>query len=95
MFEFDEDHQMILEKTYSTGAQEWFCEGCSRRLLIQFEPIFSFMVLTVGDDNLPHTRSTGALPIEDVEKMADDEDELPKDLREAVEDALKHIDFNW
>jgi hypothetical protein len=96
MFEFDEDHQMILEKIYPTGAQEWFCEGCSRRLLIQLEPIFSFMVLTIGDDNLPHTRSTDALPIEDNEKIADDEaDELPEDLLEAVEDALKHIDFDW
>ena len=95
MFDFDADHQMILEKIYTTGAQEWFCEGCLRRLLIQLEPIFSFMVLTIGDDNLPHTRSTGALPIEDIANMANDEDEIPEDLLEAVEDALKHIDFDW
>ena len=95
MFEFDENHQMILEKIYPTGAQEWFCEGCSRRLLIQLEPIFNFMVLTIGDDSVPHTRSSGAAPIEGIEKIVYDEDDLPEDLQQAVEDALKHIDFDW
>ena len=98
MYEFDENHQMILEKIYPTGAQEWFCEGCSRRLLIQLEPMFNFMVLTIGEDSVPHTRSarsTNGPRIRDTGNESENEDELPNDLQEAVEDALKRIDFDW
>ena len=60
--------------------------------------MFNFMVLTIGEDGDPHTRSarsTNGPRIRDTGNESENEDELPNDLQEAEEDALKHIDFDW
>jgi hypothetical protein len=60
--------------------------------------MFNFMVLTIGEDGVPHTRSarsTNGPQIRDTGNESENEDELPNDLQEAEEDALKHIDFDW
>ena len=54
-------HEMILEKTYPTGADEWYCPVCGRRMLIHWEPEFKKTLLEVGEDSAIHSASKGAL----------------------------------
>ena len=54
-------HEMILEKTYPTGADEWYCPSCGRRMLINWEPEFKRTLLEVGEDAAIHSASKGGL----------------------------------
>jgi hypothetical protein len=56
-------HKMFLEKTHSSGAEEWNCPTCGRRLLISWEPKFTKTVLEVGDDFSIHSGGKGGLKI--------------------------------
>ena len=54
-------HQMILEKTFSSGEEEWACPTCGRRILVNWEPKFKRTVLDVGDDYATHSGGKGGL----------------------------------
>ncbi len=41
-------HEMVLGTTYPSGAEEWNCPTCGRRLLISWEPKFKRTVLEVA-----------------------------------------------
>ena len=84
------NHQMELEATYPTGVQEWFCPICTRRFIMQPPPNFRIIVLNAGNDQASHTGSTRGLIISPPEMN----DSLPEDLRSALEDALKDVDFS-
>jgi len=47
-------HEMILEKKHPSGADEWFCPTCGRRMLISWEPKFRRTVLAAGDPRATH-----------------------------------------
>lgn len=49
-----ERHQMILNRTYSDGSQEWGCPTCGRRLLLQWPPANRRVVLEPGDESAMH-----------------------------------------
>lgn len=57
----NEQHEMILEKTYSSGAEEWNCPICGRRMLIRWEPKFKRTVLEAGSLNAGHSGFRGHL----------------------------------
>ena len=45
-------HEMILEGTYPSGAQEWFCPLCERRVLVMnWHPDGKQLVINLGDEN--------------------------------------------
>lgn len=48
-------HEMVLETTYASGAQEWSCPECGRRFVAQWEPAFRRVVLAQGDERIIHT----------------------------------------
>jgi hypothetical protein len=50
-----QQHVMILEKTYLSGADEWYCPICGRRLLMNWEPKFQKTVLETGDEFAIHS----------------------------------------
>lgn len=50
-----EKHEMILEKTYSSGAEEWNCPTCGRRMLINWNPKFKRTVLEAGNPEATHS----------------------------------------
>jgi hypothetical protein len=54
-------HEMILDKTHSSGAEEWNCPSCGRRLLVHWEPTFKKIVLEAGDDFSVHSGGKGGL----------------------------------
>jgi hypothetical protein len=53
-------HEMILENTHSSGAEEWFCPTCGRRMTITWEP-WKKIVLEQGDIYAAHSGSKGGL----------------------------------
>jgi hypothetical protein len=50
-----QQHVMILEKTYLSGANEWYCPTCGRRLLMNWGPKFQKSVLEPGDEHAIHS----------------------------------------
>lgn len=62
-------HEMQLEKTYSSGAEEWYCPECGRRFLVQWVPGYNMIILEPGDQYARHRGSqvdpyTGAPQVE-------------------------------
>jgi hypothetical protein len=50
-------HQMHLEKTHPSGAEEWACSICGRRFLMQWPPAYSRTILEPGDEYATHSGS--------------------------------------
>ena len=76
----NEKHDMVLDKMYPSGAEEWKCLTCGRRMLISWEPKFRRTVLQAGNPNVSHGGFKGSLPMGDTdEKTLRDESEVPFD----------------
>lgn len=56
-------HQMQLEVTHPSGAEEWACPECGRRLLMQWPPTYRRVVLEAGDEFAIHSGSKGGLTL--------------------------------
>jgi hypothetical protein len=56
-------HQMKICKVYETGAQEWLCLDCERRILVSWTPAFKRILLDPGDDRAVHTGSFGGIEL--------------------------------
>ena len=55
-------HEMVYTGTTESGALEWSCTECSRRLLFRWPPHYEKVVLDQGDDSAhTHTGGTGDL----------------------------------
>ena len=52
-----EHHEMVLETTHSSGAEEWYCPTCGRRFLLQWPPTYKKTVLDPGDEFAAHSGS--------------------------------------
>ena len=50
-----QSHTMQLKAQYSSGAQEWHCLSCGRRVLLKLRPIFEKTVLSAGDAHASHS----------------------------------------
>jgi hypothetical protein len=53
-------HEMILEVTHASGAEEWSCPTCGRRMTITWQP-WKKIVLEQGDIYAAHNASKGGL----------------------------------
>jgi len=95
-------HQMILEKTHSSGEEEWHCPACGRRMLINWQPQFKKIVLEAGDDYAMHSASKGLLPIEPLRVAPVDGDPPQAEPEALIEDSrlapwlawLEEVDFD-
>jgi hypothetical protein len=54
-------HEMVLRTTNPSGAEEWNCPTCGRRLLISWAPKFKKTVLEAGDEFSIHSGGKGGL----------------------------------
>jgi hypothetical protein len=59
-----EKHEMRLEKTHTSGAEEWYCPECGRRFLMQWPPAYKKIVLEPGDDYALHVGGKGGLGVD-------------------------------
>lgn len=88
MFTNQEQHQMRLEKVHDSDAEEWVCESCSRRMLIQWTPKFKRIILDRGEENAVHSGSKGGLVMNSSTltispPTADDQSPLPNEPLES------------
>lgn len=92
-----EQHEMILDKTHDSEAEEWYCPVCNRRYLIQWLPEFKQIVLETGNEFALHNGSKGGLKIQASQAMQENEPTPDTDpgLRQ-WEDWLNRVDFeSW
>jgi hypothetical protein len=47
-------HQLVLEGLQASGAQEWGCPHCGRRLVLRWSPAYAKVVLARGDERAVH-----------------------------------------
>ncbi len=59
-------HEMILTGEVDSGAEEWFCLSCNRRMLMRWTPEFDTLLLEHGDDTAIHFGGKGGLQLNDV-----------------------------
>lgn len=50
---------MVLAGLTESGAEEWLCPVCQRRMLLRWRPHFETLVLEHGDSNALHAGSKG------------------------------------
>jgi hypothetical protein len=58
-----ERHEMILGGRAQTGAEEWYCPACGRRMLLRWPPDYEKIVLEHGDDSAVHVGGKGGLRV--------------------------------
>lgn len=90
-------HEMVLMQIYATGAEEWHCPTCGRRLLMNFHQENQFLdllVLDPGDEQATHAGSKGGLSIhQPVVELVDQDSPMPEDLQVALEKFFEGISF--
>ena len=90
-----EQHEMILDMTHDSEAEEWYCPICHRRYLIQWLPEFKQIVLETGNEFALHNGSKGGLKIQGSQVLQEDEPAPDPGLKE-WEDWLDRVDFeSW
>ncbi len=62
-----QQHEMRLEITHPSGAEEWYCPSCGRRVLRRVPPTREMIILEPGDQSVIHSGSKynlriGAVP---------------------------------
>lgn len=87
--ELQEHHVMILECTHPSGAEEWYCPTCARRILMQWPPNYRKIILEEGDESAIHSGGKGGVSMGGVQINKDpQEDSLPIETPESQEDDL-------
>lgn len=61
--EEEQTHTMILQTTHESGAEEWYCPTCGRRIIFQWPPDFKKTVLVPGDEYASHSGGKGGFMV--------------------------------
>jgi hypothetical protein len=61
MSDYPQQHEMLLDKSYPSGAEEWYCPICERRFVVQWPPKYKRVVLNGGDEYAAHSGGKGGL----------------------------------
>lgn len=56
-------HEMVLVESAPTGAEEWACPHCERRVLLRWPPRYERLVLARGDETVMHVGGKGGLRV--------------------------------
>lgn len=94
-------HEMILETTHSSGAEEWYCPTCGRRMTITWHP-WKKILLEQGDMYAAHSASKGGLLLGSLGITQGNEIEQQSSLEPSAEDTylapwvrwLKNVDLD-
>jgi hypothetical protein len=54
---------MILNGRAESGAEEWVCPTCGRRMLLRWPPDYEKLVLEHGDDTAVHVGGKGGVRV--------------------------------
>jgi hypothetical protein len=56
-------HTMTLVGQAQSGAEEWVCPRCGRRMLLRWPPDYQKLVLEEGDESAVHVGGKGGLQV--------------------------------
>lgn len=90
-----ERHEMKLESTHSTGAEEWYCPTCGRRFLMQWPPQYKRIILDAGDENVVHTGGKSGLQIGLAHATPEDTEDGPDPDLGLWSEGIEDVDFNF
>jgi len=68
-----QQHEMVLEKTHLSDAEEWYCPTCGRRMTITWQP-WKKIILEPGDIYAAHSASKGGLQVGPLQTTQDNAD---------------------
>jgi hypothetical protein len=71
-------HEMVLERTHESGAEEWYCPLCGRRFLMQWPPNYKKIIIEPGDEYAIHSGGKGGL-VMGAPQLASKPDEFAQD----------------
>ncbi len=54
---------MILHGSGESGAEEWVCTTCGRRMLLRWPPNYEKLILEQGDESAVHVGGKGGLRV--------------------------------
>jgi hypothetical protein len=93
MDNLQQHHEMRLEKTHPTGAEEWYCPTCGRRFLMQWPPVYKKIVIEPGDQYVQHSGGKGGMKMGNLQvtNVQDPSENFDRDQWEAW---LKDVDFD-
>lgn len=89
-----EQHAMVLENTHSSGAEDWHCHTCGRRMTITWQP-WKKIILERGDVYASHSACKGGLQVGPLEITHTNEDALPSAMGPSVEDPYLAPWLRW
>jgi hypothetical protein len=87
-------HEMVLETTHPSGAEEWYCPTCGRRLTITWEP-WKKIILEPGDMHAAHGGSKGVLNIGPLQIHGEAQSDRPATEESSVEDPYLEPWARW
>lgn len=92
----EQQHHMNLVETHPSGIEEWHCDQCERRMVMQWTP-YKKLVLEEGDNYALHSAQKGHVQMQDAtvhtQTKFEDTPILSEDLRDALDDFLRDLDF--
>ena len=59
-------HEMVLIGSVASGAEEWACPICGRRMLLRWPPHYEKLVLDHGDSSAVHVGGKGGVKMGDI-----------------------------
>ena len=89
-----QNHEMQLVATHSSGAEEWLCPECGRRFVAQWEPNFRRVILEPGDEMMAHKSQWEGLQEQILVNPS--EDNVPDDIQlsDVWKKLLDKLDFD-
>lgn len=89
----DQRHEMVLERTHPSGAEDWHCPTCGRRMSITWQP-WKKIVLEPGDIYAAHSGSKGGLRMGPLQ-VSQGENDTPRDLDGSLQDPYLAPWLRW
>jgi hypothetical protein len=77
-----ETHEMILNGRAESGAEEWVCPDCGRRVLLRWPPDFERLILEHGDDRAVHVGAKGGVRMTGIEVNQSPSPDLSSEARQ-------------
>ncbi|MER5452125.1 hypothetical protein ABT052_22860 [Streptomyces sp. NPDC002766] len=74
-------HEMVLTRTVESGAEEWSCLSCDRRMLLRWPPRYEKVVLEPGDEDVTHVGGKGGVRVGAVETTPAPQPVAERDMR--------------
>ena len=89
-----QQHEMFLGKTHSSGAEEWNCPTCGRRMTITWQP-WKKIILEPGDIYAAHSGSKGLQSLVSLQVNQNNEYDPPPATDPSVQDPYLDPWVRW